>query len=358
MGDRLLEPLAGRPARGRFVPAPVQPTEPAHEDDVLVLMLSLTNGCNLACSHCYREESRRFPDELGPTEVVRVLREFADLAGRENRQGAVVFSGGEPLLARHLGIFARAAFGLGLGARVNTNATLATPAMARGLTAWGIQSAQVSLDGASPAAHEAVRGPGTWHQTRRGVANLLASGLDVVLKVTLMPGRNDAEPAAFLRVARAWGVRTVSFARAVPIGAGSDLGQYEPSQYRRVLEMLGSARVPGVAAELRDPSFDRSFKLGSPHRYSGEEGRVILAVDADGTCYASRRMPVRLGNVREQSLEDLWAHPALAMLREGGIGGKCRSCGLLAACRGGSRAAAWAATGDPLAPDPSCWVEP
>lgn len=324
---------------------------------MLVLMLSLTNGCNLACSHCYREESLRFPDELGPIEVVRVLREFAELAAAEKRQGAVVFSGGEPLLARHLGIFARAAYGLGLGARVNTNATLASPDVARGLSAWKIQNVQVSLDGASPAEHEAVRGPGTWHKTRRGVRNLLEAGVDVVLKVTLLPGRNDRDPAAYLRVARAWGVRTVSFARAVPIGSGAALGHYGPSQYRRVLEMLGAARVPGVIAEIRDATFDRSFRLGGPHRYSGEEGRVILAVDADGTCYASRRMPLRLGNVRRQSLAELWAHPALVALREGEPGGKCGSCGLLEACRGGSRAAAWAKTGNPLTPDPSCWVE-
>lgn len=321
-------------------------------------MLSLTNGCNLACSHCYREEARRFPDELGPTEVVRVLREFAELARREKRHGAVVFSGGEPLLARHLGIFARAAGGLGLGVRVNTNATLATPAMASGLAAWGVRYAQVSLDGSSPAEHEAVRGKGTWHQTRRGVRNLLEAGLEVALKVTLMPGRNDADPGGFLRVARDWGVRLVSFARAIPIGSGSSLGHYTPIRYRALLETLGATRVPGVQADLRDPSFDRSFRLGLPHRYSGEEGRVILAVDADGTCYASRRMPVRLGNVRERSLEDLWNHPLLVALRAADPSGKCAACALWPVCRGGSRAAAWAATGNPFAPDPACWVEP
>ncbi len=363
MGYRLLDPAGGPAPKTHTVAGPASPllaakARPvAHEDDLLVLMLALTNGCNLACSHCYREDSRRFPDELGPIEVVRVLREFAELAHNEKRLGAVVFSGGEPLLARHLGIYVRAAYGLGLGARINTNATLATPAIAQGLAAWGVEHAQVSLDGPSPGEHEAVRGPGTWHATRRGVGNMLAAGVDVVLKVTLMPGRNDRDPAGYLRVARQWGVRTVSFARAVPLGSGSNLGNYAPAQYRHVLENLAAARVPGVIAEVRDATFDRSFLAGTPHRYFGEEGRIILAVDADGTCYVSRRLPLRLGNVRETPLAGLWTHPALEATRTGNLTGKCAGCDLREVCGGGSRAAAWAATGDPLAPDPACWVE-
>ena len=337
-------------------PEPIANPE-LHEDDLFVLMLSLTNGCNLACTHCYREESAAFNDELEPFEVVRVLGEFGALALAERRRGVVVFSGGEPLLARHLGLFARSASGLDLGVRINTNATLATPAVARGLAAWGIRHAQVSLDGPSPAQHEGIRGPGTWHLMRRGVRNLRGAGVEVVLKVTLMPGRNDRDPGGYLRVARAWGVRTVSFARAIPLGAGAGLGSYEPDQYRHVLEALSSARVPGVAAEVRDATFDRSLLTGLPQQYRGEEGRVILAVDADGTCYGSRRMPLRLGNVRETPLSELWRHPTLQTIRTGELGGKCATCELRPECRGGSRSAAWAATGDPLAPDPACWVE-
>jgi radical SAM protein with 4Fe4S-binding SPASM domain len=331
-------------------------------------MLSLTNACNLACRHCYRETAEAFADELSPVETVRVLREFADLAGSQARFGAVVFSGGEPLLARHLGLFARTALGLGLGVRINTNAILATPAVSRSLVAWGVRHAQVSLDGTTLAEHEAIRGPGTWELTRRGVRNLLTAGLEVAFKVTLMPGRNDADPVGFLRVAQDWGVETVSFARAVPLGAGSDLGQYDPAQWQRVLERLATGdglreRSAGLApwrrikAEIRDATFDRAYLTGAPHRYAGEEGRIILAVDSDGTAYASRRMPFLLGNVRAQSIAELWAHPTLAAIRSGELTGKCRTCALRETCRGGSRAAAWSATGDPQAPDPACWVE-
>ncbi len=334
-------------------------------------MLALTNACNLACSHCYREEASAFPDELGPIEIVRVIREFAELAASEGRPGVVVFSGGEPLLARHLGLYSRTALGLDLGTRINTNAVLATPAVARGLVAWGIGHAQVSLDGPTPEEHEAVRGAGTWELTRRGVRNLREAGLEIAFKVTLMPGRNDRDPAAYLRVARDWGVGLVSFARAVPLGAGAALGHYTPDAYRRVLERIAAERgmaerssirgfrgaIGEVVAEVRDATFDRSFLTGDPHRYGGEEGRAILAIDADGTCYASRRMPLRLGNVREDRLADLWAHPALIAMREASLTGKCAACDLRETCRGGSRAAAWSATGDPLAPDPACPVE-
>ncbi|MBM3270926.1 MAG: radical SAM protein [Candidatus Sericytochromatia bacterium] len=334
-------------------------------------MLALTNACNLACLHCYREEAAAFPDELGPMEIVRVLREFGDLAAAEGRAGVVIFSGGEPLLSRLLGLYARTALGLGLGVRINTNAILATPAVSAGLFAWGIRFAQVSLDGATPEEHEAIRGGGTWELTRRGVVNLLAAGVDVAFKVTLIPGRNDRDPAGYLRVARAWGVGRVSFARAVEIGPAGKLGRYTPEAYRQVLERLAAGRdlaerssvrdfrrVKSVIAEIRDATFDRSFLTGEALSYQSEEGHSILAVDADGSVYGSRRLPLRLGNVREASLADLWRHPLLSAFRDSRRAGKCERCDLLAACRGGSRAAAWSATGDPAAPDPGCWVEP
>ncbi|MBI6545572.1 MAG: radical SAM protein [Cyanobacteria bacterium NC_groundwater_1444_Ag_S-0.65um_54_12] len=326
------------------------------ESAACVLMLSLTNACNLRCRHCYRADPKIFAQELAAAEIVRILREFTDLVAELGKTGVVVFSGGEPLLYEQLGLMARVARSLGLTVRVNTNATLATPEVANALNAWGVECAQVSLDGANKAEHEAIRGRGSWEPTVRGVASLQAAGLAVVLKVTLIHDANDADPGAFVRLAASWGVLQVSFARVLPIGTGAGFSGFGPGAYRQVLAAIARARSATVRTEIRDATFDQSFLGGMPYRYQSEEGRAILAIDADGAGYVSRRLPLLLGNIRESALADLWRHPTMELLRTGGLQGKCRSCALLTVCGGGSRAAAWAASQQLLAPDPDCWV--
>ena len=328
------------------------------EREPLILMLALTNACNLSCRHCYRHEATAFGDELKPAEIFDVLEQFAELCQIEGYRGGIVFSGGEPLLHPHLGLAIRLARGLGLHCRVNTSATLATAGVAEALRRWGLEVAQVSLDGPDRVTHEAIRGPGTWDLMRRGIAALQAAGIAVELKVTLIRGRNDADPAAFMRLARNWGVSAVSYSRLIPIGSGAGFPAYDGASWLAVLEGLGSERIAGVVGDIRDSTFDRSFLLGAPHRPGPEEAVRVLAVDADGTCLASRRLPIPVGNVRSEPLARMWHHPLLERLRREMPTGKCQRCDLVELCRGGSRAAARAGSGDlTLAPDPACWVE-
>jgi radical SAM protein with 4Fe4S-binding SPASM domain len=90
------------------------------------------------------------------------------------------------------------------------------------------------------------------------------------------------------------------------------------------------------------------------------EGRGLLHVGADGTLQPSAALAVCVGNAREEDLVDAFrASPLLCALRDPTrLGGKCRGCEWVAACGGGSRARAWAATGDLFAPDPACGYEP
>ena len=360
MGHRLLNPdtLATGRCRTTDRTSGSAGASPPDEREPLVLMLALTNACNLSCRHCYRHQSVAFGDELKPAEIFGVLEQFAELCEREDHRGAVVFSGGEPLLHPHLGLAIRVARSLGLHARVNTSATLATPAVAEALAGWGLEVAQVSLDGADRVTHEAVRGPHTWEPARRGISAFQAAGITVELKVTLIRDRNDADPVAFMRLARHWDVSIVSFARLIAIGSGSGFPAHDAASWRAVLEALARERVAGVIGDIRDFTFDRSFLLGAPHRLGPEEAFHVLAVDADGTCLVSRRLPIPLGNIRFEPLARMWHHPLLERMRGEQSTGKCQRCDLRELCRGGSRAAAWGGSeGLNLAPDPACWVE-
>ncbi len=70
-------------------------------------------------------------------------------------------------------------------------------------------------------------------------------------------------------------------------------------------------------------------------------------------------MPLSAGNVRSQSLVELYRHsPLFRTLRDAEqLSGKCGECSFRIIC-GGSRARAYAATGDPMASDPLCLYQP
>ncbi|MEA3432055.1 MAG: SPASM domain-containing protein [candidate division WOR-3 bacterium] len=83
-------------------------------------------------------------------------------------------------------------------------------------------------------------------------------------------------------------------------------------------------------------------------------GPTILA---DGTVYACRRLPVKIGKVPEQSMREIFINsPECNKMRQIEKMEKCSKCELLRFCRG-CPAVAYATYGSYYAPDPQCWKE-
>jgi radical SAM protein with 4Fe4S-binding SPASM domain len=89
------------------------------------------------------------------------------------------------------------------------------------------------------------------------------------------------------------------------------------------------------------------------------DGKGILFISHTGDVYPSDLLPCVAGNVRRTSLTELYrAAPLFRELRAyWKLRGKCGACPFYIAC-GGSRARAYAASGDLLGEDPSCGYQP
>lgn len=330
------------------------------DEEGFFAQVAVTNRCNLSCLHCYRDLRKPFANELSTSELVDLLQQIRTHAVRLGRSPHVVFSGGEPLTRPDVGLLIQVAESLGISANLNTNATLIDADMARALYDWRVRAVQVSLDGPTPESHDQVRGRGNFSRAVMGITHLRKQGIEVMIKVTLMPGTNAHLLPEFYALAQRLDVQILSFARLIPIGPGAKLQRWTSESYRQALETISREAFLSLnlKTEIRDAGFDRAFALRYPHVFQSEEGLSFMAFDADGTAYAGRRTPIVLGNIREQSLGTLWEHPVLVALRERKIQGKCSHCELFDVCGGGSRAAAYGETGDYLAPDPHCWYEP
>jgi radical SAM protein with 4Fe4S-binding SPASM domain len=132
----------------------------------LYVKIKLTWQCNLRCQMCNvwrqsREHRLTLP----------VLQALADeLASLGTAK--VHLSGGEVLMRHDLPAVIAAFAGHGMRVNLTTNGTLLSPDTAERLAESGIRNVSVSLDGATPASHDKLRGKGNWKRTIRGIRNL------------------------------------------------------------------------------------------------------------------------------------------------------------------------------------------
>jgi radical SAM protein with 4Fe4S-binding SPASM domain len=89
------------------------------------------------------------------------------------------------------------------------------------------------------------------------------------------------------------------------------------------------------------------------------DGHGILFVSSTGDIYPAGFLPLVVGNVRKDQVADVYRRaPTFRALHDPRqFTGRCGFCEYNTVC-GGSRARAYAATGDPLASDPLCDYEP
>lgn len=137
--------------------------------------------CNLACTYCCAESSPRATARRYPVELMdQTAREFAEVGGRE-----VLFTGGEPFMHPELGELVRAAEGF--------QRTILTNAMifSRGRRRQTLEdldrsvTLQVSLDSATPQAHDRHRGEGSWARALDGIGLARSLGFRVRVAATL-----------------------------------------------------------------------------------------------------------------------------------------------------------------------------
>jgi AdoMet-dependent heme synthase len=89
------------------------------------------------------------------------------------------------------------------------------------------------------------------------------------------------------------------------------------------------------------------------------EAKGFVFISHIGDVFPSGFLPLKAGNVKQESLVDIYRHSDLfKKLRDvGNLKGKCAVCEFRELC-GGSRSRAWAALGDPFASDPTCTYVP
>ena len=322
-------------------------------DAPICLTWELTYACNLACVHCLSSSGRRDPGELTPAEARAVVDDLAAM-----QVFYVNIGGGEPMLRPDFFDLVGYAVDRGVGVKFSTNGTRITPERARRLAAMDYLDVQVSIDGATAATNDAVRGEGSFVAARRAMDNLAAAAFGAFKISVVVTRHNVAELDALAALADAYGAQ-LRLTRLRPSGRAVDIWEdlHPTAEQQRALYHWLSDR-PGV---LTGDSFFHLSALGEPLEGLNlcGAGRVVCLIDPVGDVYACPFVIDRqflAGNVRDDGgFPSVWRTSDLFVsLREPQSAGACASCGSFDACRGGCMAAKFF-TGLPLdGPDPEC----
>jgi len=336
----------------------------------------LTRSCAYACAHCRADaQPKRDPRELDTTEGKHLIDRLAGFGTRP----ILVLTGGDPLMRRDIFELAGHANGRGLRVALTPTATaLATRERMREAHVSGIRRVAFSVDAADSAVHDRFRGfGGSFARTLAGMANARAEGLSLQINTTVC-AENVEELPRFVPLLEEWGVVQWSVFFLVPVGRGARLAMLGADGHEAVLGWLCelSERVGFDVKATAAPQYRRIVHLRS-HRAAGAgfrfadgldrpgrgkgvgDGRGFMFISHTGEVMPSGFLPLSAGNVRAHDPVALYREsPLFRALRDpDALTGKCGRCEFREVC-GGSRARAFAMTGQLLASDPTCPYQP
>jgi selenobiotic family peptide radical SAM maturase len=316
------------------------------------LQLHVTNACNLHCRHCYDRAQRA---EMTVAQANRVMDELERFCKRHWVEGVIDFSGGNPFLHRGFPEMYQEAARRGyelpiIGNPVSREQLEAICSIKRPSVY------QVSLEGRRTH-NDWIRGAGSYDRAMAFLSILRETAVESAVMLTLTAGNiSEVLPLAAVLEGR---TDAFCFSRLSRSGEGANLAESDPASYRALLKRY-------VDYASRDNIC--TFKENLISLTLAEKGQILsdgctgvgcgaafncLSVLPDGGVYACRKFPSLVGNIYEQSLEEIYFSAEATQYRRGMRA--CDGCPLRHAC-GGCMAVAKRPPGDiSAAYDHFCW---
>jgi radical SAM protein len=365
-----------------------------YDESPFLAIWETTQSCDLACKHCRAAaQPIAHPDQLTHEEAKNLIDQIADM-----HIPIFVFTGGDPLKRPDVYDLIRYAASKDVKVALTPSATplLNREAIFK-LKEAGLVRLGISLDGSTPEIHDTFRGlPGAWARTIQAIEWAGEAGIPIQVHTTISRhNAHDLDSLVTLFEKLSIVMWNVFF--LVPVGRGQlddllsgedfervfakiyelslranfQIKTTEAMHYRRYLlqhnleeRKMGHGHPgprPAVVAEYDPgaPTADPSTRNHSWATRRVNDGKGFMFISHVGNVYPSGFLPIHAGNVRETPLADIYRNaPIFKALRDTKqLEGKCGACEFKEIC-GGSRARAYALTGDPLAQEPCCIYQP
>jgi radical SAM protein len=352
-----------------------------------VVIWENTRACDLACVHCRAAaQPRRSQFELTTEQGFRLIDEIASMQPK-----VFVITGGDPLKRDDVFNMITYARVCGLEPSLTPSATpLLTEAAVAKMKRRGLSRMAVSLDASCATLHDNFRRvPGSFDLTLRAIRAAKREDIPVQVNTTVTR-RTIGDIRSMVPLLEDLGISMWSVFFVVPTGRAKledlvtaeeveelfgflyetsnrvpfSIRTTEAMHYRRYIlqRMNAAARDPqtglvDASAGLLPLGVERGAISRAPRGVNEAKGFVFIS--HIGEVYPSGFLPLKVGNVKQQSLAEIYRSSELfvSLRNSSNLKGKCGRCEFRDLC-GGSRARAWAMTGDVFASDPLCAYEP
>jgi MoaA/NifB/PqqE/SkfB family radical SAM enzyme len=295
-----------------------------------ILLLFVTNRCNLKCKMCGVCEHDHAPaiaKELTTDEWKQVID-----AGRRLGTTLVSITGGEPLLRRDLYELIAYARNQGMAVHMCSNGLLLDEDAAVKLSQAGVGTVSISIESPSRETHEQLRGKGSFDPAVQAVRNLRAFAPDVRVGInyliTTANYHNMADMIPFAESLDAHQfksapIHTNLLHRRKRLEHYGDLifGQEDVEDLEREVNALIEAAHKSHLQTTSTMFFSGISRLYTdPHGFRCYAGYASCAVDPEGRVSPCCDMDSQF-SVRDRPLDEIWLSPAFDKMRE-----KVRNC--------------------------------
>ncbi|NPV63162.1 MAG: SynChlorMet cassette radical SAM/SPASM protein ScmF [Methanotrichaceae archaeon] len=310
----------------------------------------LTEGCNLACRHCWIDPSYQHADKVYPSLPLNLFRSIIDQAiplGLTN----IKLTGGEPFLHPQIFEILELIRSKKLKLEIETNGVLCTPELVSSIARCEMPMISVSIDGADAKTHEWIRGvPGCFEDTLKGLSYLVEADLKPQIIMTLMKKNRD-QIEKMVRLGESMGADSIKLNILQPMARGDSM--HKEGEGLSVQELMDIGKwIEEILAKSTSIKilYDLPLAFMPLSCMFGDEGsgcgvckiQEILGVLADGSyalCGIGRNIPeLTFGHAAYDNLEDIWRNSeVLRQIRNGlpnRLKGICGKCLMKNICRG------------------------
>lgn len=348
------------------------------DDAPRVVFWEATKACDLKCNHCRATSNPdRDPGELDTKEVKNMLSKL-----QTDGRTSFVITGGDPLKRPDIAQVLKFATELGFSSHVAfSSARTVSKRILEEMVESGMTGIALSLDGFRAKFHDGFRGnKGSFKRTIDLARTCGKLGVPFQINTTVTKETVDDLPG-ILNLVEDLGATRWSLFFLVPTGRGRKMEGPSGERVEALLNWLSEiANRKSISVNTTEAHHYRRVRIqkllesgagleevlgraGSDRpKIEGlgiSDGNGVMFISHVGDVYPSGFLPLKAGSVREDN--------PLAVYRDSGFfeelrdislrKGKCGDCGYRGIC-GGSRAQAYAVSGDYLASDPKCIYQP
>lgn len=332
-----------------------------------VLVIAVTQGCNLSCHHCYANAKNPLPNEMTTEELKQLVDNLASMPWK-NDVSRVGLTGGEFFTRPDAFEIIDYVHSKGFKVLVSSNSLLLSDKDITRMADFSDFKISVSLDGPTADSHEFIRGEGTFEKTVGTIQKLAAKGVFVGVNMFVHQG-NVGLIEDTLSLTDFLGVQAFNCLNLMRVGrANSMRSRHELVRVPEIVLcriLFSILRCNSCYRELMKNSTFANQVMGIAggvkSHYCGIGTNRALYVRADGNLYPCPDTAIPrfcLGNIRHYKLWDIWeTSPLLHELRQLDVdtmNPTCANCDVRYLCGGSCRGENYQVTRKLRAPHFNC----